>query len=426
VIRLPELQEVPIGQVLDQPGVLHTDALNALIGAEEAVLAATAEFMAAVDPECRRLASACEAAGKKRIQARSEADSLVEQARVLSEKFRKIGVAVADEETRKAGYIKEAGSLAEVVKELEMKLAAYEALDRDIQRHEEAKQLHESGYNRYIRANEMAQELNARQETLKSATDHLLTCTTILSGRRMGRDEAAMKCEADTLKQLREEEANLTGRVGEAQAVLAGIRRDEKVQQIRLNEWTLACAERNSLVGELEQLQAATAITEKARSVLKSAAPYVAQSICTRIAGQAQQIFNQVNHETVLLDWNSDRYSLAISPGDRRFAMLSGGEQTKLALAMTLSMIGEFSRLKFCIFDEPTYGVDSESRQRLADAILQLQTAAGFDQLLLVSHDDSFEGKIEHTVMMQKTAATGSYAESSFDASEANTDRSLQ
>jgi exonuclease SbcC len=78
---------------------------------------------------------------------------------------------------------------------------------------------------------------------------------------------------------------------------------------------------------------------------------------------------------------------------------------------MTLAMIGEFSQLKFCIFDEPTYGVDAESRQRLADAILQLQTAAGFDQLLLVSHDDSFEGKIEHTVLMQKTAASGSYAE---------------
>lgn len=55
--------------------------------------------------------------------------------------------------------------------------------------------------------------------------------------------------------------------------------------------------------------------------------------------------------------------------------------------------------------------LDAESRQRLADAILQLQTAAGFDQLLLVSHDDSFEGKIEHTILMQKTAASGSYAE---------------
>ena len=56
--------------------------------------------------------------------------------------------------------------------------------------------------------------------------------------------------------------------------------------------------------------------------------------------------------------------------------MLSGGEQTKLALAMTLAMIQEFSGLHFAVFDEPTYAVDSESRQKLADAILEAQKAA--------------------------------------------------
>jgi DNA repair protein SbcC/Rad50 len=85
--------------------------------------------------------------------------------------------------------------------------------------------------------------------------------------------------------------------------------------------------------------------------------------------------------------------------------MLSGGEQTKLALAMTLAMIQEFSGLKFCVFDEPTYGVDGDSRVKLADAILAAQAAAGFDQLLLVSHDDVFDGRIEHTVRLTKTAA---------------------
>jgi len=39
----------------------------------------------------------------------------------------------------------------------------------------------------------------------------------------------------------------------------------------------------------------------------------------------------------VELQWSSTRYSLRIIPGERRFAMLSGGEQTKLALAMTLA-----------------------------------------------------------------------------------------
>jgi exonuclease SbcC len=108
------------------------------------------------------------------------------------------------------------------------------------------------------------------------------------------------------------------------------------------------------------------------------------------------------------LSWDAERYGLTIAPGDRRFAMLSGGEQTKLALALTLAMIEEFGGLRFCIFDEPTYGVDAESRQKLADAILSVQEAAGLDQLLLVSHDDAFEGKIEHTILLTKSVAFGS------------------
>ena len=101
------------------------------------------------------------------------------------------------------------------------------------------------------------------------------------------------------------------------------------------------------------------------------------------------------------------RYSLRAAPGDRRFAMLSGGEQTKLALAMTLAMIQEFSGLRFCIFDEPTYGVDAESRDRLGDALLESQRAADLEQLLLVSHDDAFDGKIEHTIFLRKSATGG-------------------
>jgi DNA repair protein SbcC/Rad50 len=87
--------------------------------------------------------------------------------------------------------------------------------------------------------------------------------------------------------------------------------------------------------------------------------------------------------------------------------MLSGGEQTKLALAMTLAMIREFCGLRFCIFDEPTYGVDTESRDKLGDALLESQKAAELEQLILVSHDDAFDGKIEHSIFLRKTAAHG-------------------
>jgi exonuclease SbcC len=145
-----------------------------------------------------------------------------------------------------------------------------------------------------------------------------------------------------------------------------------------------------------------------ARVVLRDSAPMVAQQLCDRIAAQAQRIFNRINYDPVELRWEAvPRYSLRVIPGDRRFAMLSGGEQTKLALAMTLAMIQEFSGLRFCVFDEPTYGVDAESREKLGDAMLESQKAAELEQLILVSHDDAFDGKIERAVFLRKTAADG-------------------
>jgi exonuclease SbcC len=184
------------------------------------------------------------------------------------------------------------------------------------------------------------------------------------------------------------------------------------VAEKRVAEWRAACAERDRLTLELARLDAAVELTELARRILQKAAPAVAQHLCDRIGSRAQTLFNQISPDPIQLSWDAERYSLTIAPGDRRFAMLSGGEQTKLALALTLAMIEEFGGLRFCIFDEPTYGVDAESRQKLADAILDVQKAAGLDQLLLVSHDDAFEGKSEHTILLTKSVASGSAVES--------------
>jgi len=187
---------------------------------------------------------------------------------------------------------------------------------------------------------------------------------------------------------------------------LQSAQRELKQEKERLKGWKEACAERDRIDGEMSRLRAAGELARLAGKVLKNAAPAVAQHLCKRIAASAQRIFNQINQEPIELDWKAEpQYSLRVVPGDRRFGMLSGGEQTKLALAMTLAMIQEFSGLHFAVFDEPTYGVDADSRQKLADAILEAQKAAGLEQLIVVSHDDAFEGKIEHVVMLRKGAA---------------------
>jgi exonuclease SbcC len=155
-----------------------------------------------------------------------------------------------------------------------------------------------------------------------------------------------------------------------------------KKEEKRFQEWQEACKERDRVTMEIGRCEAAMELTELARKTLRDTAPAVAQHLCSRIAKRAQGVFNQINPDPIELAWDSERYSLRVTPGDRRFSMLSGGEQTKLALAMTLAMIEEFSGLRFCVFDEPTYAVDADSTNGTIKGLRLTPLSAMFSQSL--------------------------------------------
>jgi exonuclease SbcC len=265
-----------------------------------------------------------------------------------------------------------------------------------------------AGHERYLTANRLADDLTPRKQRLLERVSEEKAATAIAEAAAIALATALAAFDGGKLTAARfdfqQKHDALTAIATNLKHALAAVQPAEQ----RAAEWRTACTERDLLSLELARLDAAIDLTELARRVLQKSAPAVAQHLCDRIAGRAQALFNQINPDPIQLSWDAERYSLTITPGDRRFAMLSGGEQTKLALALTLAMIEEFGGLRFCIFDEPTYGVDAESRQKLAEAILGVQEAAGLDQLLLVSHDDAFEGKIEHTILLTKSAASGS------------------
>lgn len=316
-----------------------------------------------------------------------------------------------DAETKKleAGtYDHQAAAFQKVIVEFDGQLQPYAGLDGEIETKTNIRTANQRAHEDYLKFKTLADDLGPRRESLLTAQSSERLAT-----------EALSLCEA-TLQRAQESydpeklqlaHADYERRLGEAKTAAADLshaRGELARQEGRFREWETAVRDRDLIRQEIARCQAAIALTELARKTLREAAPAVAQHLCNRIATAAQAIFNQINPDPVELKWLAESYSLRIIPGDRRFAMLSGGEQTKLALALTLAMVREFSGLRFCIFDEPTYGVDAHSRPKLADAIIQAQAAAELDQLLLVSHDDAFEGKIEHAILLEKTAATGS------------------
>ena len=313
----------------------------------------------------------------------------------------------ATKETEAKQHDGEVKNLATQLEKLDGDLKPFVNLDTDLKREQLKQDANRIGYERYLGANKIADDLPVRQTRLTQLLGEESAAQQALLAATAAVQQAEQNFDPEKLKTAKADHQIKHDRATSLQERLASEKEKLTKEAKRFKEWEDACKELERVSTEIGRCEAAMAIAELARKTLRDTAPAVAQHLCNRIATRAQGVFNQINSDPIELGWDAERYSLRVTPGDRRFAMLSGGEQTKLALAMTLAMIEEFSGLRFCIFDEPTYGVDADSRHKLADAILQAQEAAGLNQLLLVSHDDAFEGKIEHAVLLEKSAVSG-------------------
>jgi DNA repair exonuclease SbcCD ATPase subunit len=91
---------------------------------------------------------------------------------------------------------------------------------------------------------------------------------------------------------------------------------------------------------------------------------------------------------------------------------LSGGQLMGVSLAVKLALIKWYSQCRVGFLDEPTTHLDRDTRRNLADVIQHLEqlTAEGdpwFDQLFVISHEESFAGA-GHLVELERDTKFGS------------------
>lgn len=190
--------------------------------------------------------------------------------------------------------------------------------------------------------------------------------------------------------------------------------RQEKDLGSRLRELRTREQEWRQKGEELVEAQTSEKFARLFRQVLKEAADPIAQQYRNSLSRLATQIYRQVSNENVRLEWGS-QYELQLVDFDqgkeriRVFRQLSGGEQMTAALAIRLALMQLLSPISIGFFDEPTTNLDQERRESLA---LAIQIATGdFDQLFLISHDDSFDAVTENVISLRKEADTGSHVE---------------
>ena len=74
------------------------------------------------------------------------------------------------------------------------------------------------------------------------------------------------------------------------------------------------------------------------------------------------------------------------------------------AMSIRLALLKQLSDIRLAFFDEPTVNMDSERRERLAQQIGQVHD---FDQLFVISHDDTFEENVDHIIHVSKKEEGG-------------------
>ncbi len=152
---------------------------------------------------------------------------------------------------------------------------------------------------------------------------------------------------------------------------------------------------------EKERLEKMSELTAFIRDTLKEAAPLVARNYVYHVSAEANQMFREITGNAEhTLKWGED-YGISLEEGgyDRPFVSLSGGEQMAAALSVRLALLKQLTDLRIAFFDEPTSNLDYERRENLAMQISQIKH---FDQLFVISHDDTFEGYVDNVVTVEK------------------------
>ena len=257
------------------------------------------------------------------------------------------------------------------------------------------------GYERYLQHAQLAGEADARATQVTEAEIKVREATATA---------VETAAESGKLHALADPEARAATHAARDVAIAHVTELDTRAESLRARvderrgELAQLAAVEQRMAGERAGAARATELrarTEFMRGVLREAGPLVAETLLADVSDAADEIFGEVLGDRAgRLRWTAD-YDIVLERGghDRGFAQLSGGEQMTAALAVRLALLRELLHLDIAFFDEPTQNLDDVRRANLAEQILRVR---GFEQLVVITHDDTFERVLDNVIHVRK------------------------
>jgi exonuclease SbcC len=286
---------------------------------------------------------------------------------------------------------------------LRVELAPYAGLKARIDDLTQQQQQSRAGYDTYLKNEQMASELPGCQAAHAALSDAEQQARERYAAAAQRYDQVAAGFTSEVLQEAEDEFVRLANLVGELKGHLRRVRDDLEKQQQQICAAEAKQAELEKVKAEQQEITETREMLQQFRETIKNAGPHVMKELQRQISRDANRIFGEIlGDHAAELAWEDDYEIVLRSKGQiRTFAQLSGGEQMSAALAVRLALLKKLARLDVAFFDEPTQNMDERRRGNLAE---QIKRVRGFNQLIVISHDDTFEQGLDSVVHLHKRA----------------------
>ncbi len=306
-----------------------------------------------------------------------------------------------------ANYLQQIRDLEVALQPLEEALSQTEHLEQELGLLKEERERYRPDHEHYLRAEPIAKLLTEREQKLAELKAQQRGLQTQLAQLRRELEPLTSLYQPQEHQHLRSLLQLTEIQKAKAQARLESLfpqlqKIQERLRQLEQVKQALKQAEAER--AEKERLHR---FIKFSRDTYKKAGPQITQYYLQQINTVADHLFREIlNRFDVSLSWEPD-YEIRIQERGgpkRRFACLSGGEQMVAALAVRLALLKVLGQLDVAFFDEPTTNMDAQRRQRLAEAITNLHS---FEQLFVISHDNTFEQVTENVIRVERHSGSG-------------------
>ena len=287
------------------------------------------------------------------------------------------------------------------IQALDEQLVVYASLDEDIARQDAVSKQRENGHRLYLKNEQEAQRLPECEEAYRQQLSRTEQAEQQQRIAERAYHEAKAVFNEEELRTVRDKITDLRGKLAALAQTMLHNQEDVNELEAKIAEAEERLIELEAAKHEHRELEELHAMIEQFRKLIKEAAPHVLKAMLADISAEANRIFGEImGDRSAYLSWRNDYEIVLRRQGvDRSFAQLSGGEQMSAALAVRLALLKKLSTLNIAIFDEPTQNMDELRRMNLAD---QIRRVRGFDQLIVISHDDTFEQGLDSLVRLNK------------------------